>query len=268
MAEAEFLRYLRAQIQQRQGAATRVRIDQALRVADERQQDAVWSAVESHLGIDADEVAARLVIPSGPAQRAKLARRRFVAYREHLEAVVSEAAAGGGAAAAANPVSMATGPGRPIEGHLCGLCRGGCCTQGGDRAYLTAETVRRVMQWQPQWSAADVVQAYLDRVAPHTERGSCINHTKDGCSLPRAMRSDICNDYACGALATLQHMPSNAVGDHPVIVIRRRLGRWTSPANGSENGITALACLTDDGVRRLPATLLSAVTCAQAEETV
>jgi hypothetical protein len=267
MDEANFVRYLQAQVQMRQDARARVRRDQAVQAANEREQDAVWATVQSQLDGAAAQASVRLVVPSGPARRAKLAQRRLTAYRHHLEAVVSEAAACAGAVASVDPLAKAASGSSPIQQHLCGLCRGGCCTQGGDRAYLTVDTVRRVMRQQPQWSPADLVQAYMDRVAPRTERESCINHTKDGCSLPREMRSDVCNNYACASLSTLQKLSGEAAHRYPVIVIRRRLGPWTRALNGADNGITAIALLTDEGVRRLPLKLASAAkgACAEGE---
>jgi hypothetical protein len=266
MDERSFRRYLAAQIQQRQGASAHARRDQALRAADEREHDAVWEAVQSHLGGVAAGAAVRLVVPSGPARRGLLAQRRITAYLQHLQAVVSEAASGGGVEAVVDSASAAQASGSPIEQQLCTLCRGGCCTMGGDRAYLTVDTMRRVMRHHPQWSPAEVVQAYRDRIAPQTQRGSCINHTKDGCSLPREMRSDTCNDFACSALSALQQAPAEAAASQHVMVIRRRLGKWTRATNPSENVITGIALLTDEGVRRLPLNLVSAATGARAGE--
>ena len=137
---------------------------------------------------------------------------------------------------------------------------------GGDHAYVTADTIRRVMRQQPQWSPADIVQAYMDRVADRTERHSCINHTASGCALPREMRADTCNDFACAALSTLQQMPSGAVDRQPVFVIRRRLGQWTRPTPGADNRITAIALITEAGARRLPLKLVAEAAVATAEE--
>jgi hypothetical protein len=79
------------------------------------------------------------------------------------------------------------------------------------------------------------------------------------------MRSDVCNDYACASLATLKQMSSEETEQQPVIVIRRRLSQWLRDTHGADNGITAIAVLTDQGVRRLPLKLASAAKGASAE---
>jgi hypothetical protein len=258
MDEAGFRRYLRAQVQQRQGAVACIRRDQAQRAAEDRAHAAVWAVVQLHLGSVVAEDTVRLAVPSGPGRRVPLAQRRVTAYRQHLQTVVAEAMAGDEAAAPVKAAAKASASGSPMQQHLCGLCGGGCCTHGGDHAYLTADTVRRVMRHHPQWSPADVVQAYLDRVAPRTERLSCINHTAGGCALPREMRSDTCNDFACAALTTLQRLPAEAADRYSVIAIRRRLGPWTRVPHAPDNAITAIALITNEGTRRLPLKLAAA----------
>jgi hypothetical protein len=52
-------------------------------------------------------------------------------------------------------------------------------------------------------------------------------------------------------------MSSEETERHPVIVIRRRLSQWMRATHGADNGITAIAVLTDEGVRRLPLKLAS-----------
>ena len=257
MDESAFRHYLQTQVRLRHGVAEMVRRQQALREADEREHEAVWAAAQAHLGAAADG-ALRLVVPSGPRRRAPLAQRRLERYRQHLQEVAAAAAATTATALPEQAPQDQPAAATPLEGRLCGLCGGGCCTMGGDRAYVTADTMRRVMRLHPQWSAADVVQAYLDRVAPRTERHSCINHGDGGCTLPRELRSDTCNDFACAALSTLQQQADGAARRQPVIVIRRRLGQWTRASHGADNRITAIALLTEEGARRLPLALAAA----------
>jgi hypothetical protein len=56
----------------------------------------------------------------------------------------------------------------------------------------------------------------------------------------------------------LQQLSGDAADRNPVIVIRRRLGPWNRATHGADNGITAIAVLTDEGVRRLPLKLACA----------
>src|SRR5262249_35303122 len=75
----------------------------------------------------------------------------------------------------------------------------------GNQAYLTVATLRRYLDAHPDQRPRDVLAAYLARVGPKTYKDSCIFHRPDGCSLPREMRSDTCNQHFCGGLKEFQH---------------------------------------------------------------
>ena len=45
-----------------------------------------------------------------------------------------------------------------------------------------------------------VLQLYAERVPKVRYEDSCIFHGKQGCTLDRALRSDVCNSYFCGGL--------------------------------------------------------------------
>ena len=75
---------------------------------------------------------------------------------------------------------------------------------GFTHAYLTLETIRRYMTAHPDQRPRKVLAAYLDAIGNQTYAGSCVYHQADGCSLPRAMRADICNQFFCRGLLELQ----------------------------------------------------------------
>lgn len=87
-----------------------------------------------------------------------------------------------------------------INNQACTLCKGGCCTQGYDHAYLTAATLYRFMQSENVHSPAMVMEEYLGRLPEKSVAGSCLFHTQSGCALTREMRSDVCNGYLCDNL--------------------------------------------------------------------
>jgi hypothetical protein len=100
------------------------------------------------------------------------------------------------------------------------------------------------MAADPGLGPAELREAYLARLAPRTVSGSCIHHTRAGCSLPRGLRSDICNNYACSALVTL--LDSQDAGPvREVIVLRRRQNRWKQGDLALDNGIVGAAVLTE-----------------------
>lgn len=83
---------------------------------------------------------------------------------------------------------------------VCSECKGRCCLNGGDTAYLEVETIKRYITESPDLSLEDVLQSYSEVIAEKTHSSSCINHTESGCRLPKNMRSDMCNHFYCSTL--------------------------------------------------------------------
>jgi predicted nucleic acid-binding Zn ribbon protein len=143
------------------------------------------------------------LIPSFTARVVNLPERRRRAFRDHLNAVLSQATMRSPASQAAADTPPAAEPPPNVQVVLadaCGLCQGNCCQRGGNHAYLKAATIRRYLQTHPGMRSRDVLGAYLARVGNRTYRGSCIFHQAGGCALPREMRSDTCNQYFCDEL--------------------------------------------------------------------
>ena len=82
----------------------------------------------------------------------------------------------------------------------CSLCKGWCCKNGADDAFLDEGTMARVRRARSALDARAVLRLYLERVAEVGYEGSCIFHGKQGCTLDRSLRSDVCNSYFCGGL--------------------------------------------------------------------
>lgn len=82
----------------------------------------------------------------------------------------------------------------------CAMCQGWCCKGGGDHAYLDEQTLARVRAEQPDLDARAVLTLYIGRLPPAGYQGSCVFHGEQGCTLPRTLRSDVCNAYFCAGL--------------------------------------------------------------------
>lgn len=91
-----------------------------------------------------------------------------------------------------------------VLGQACGVCRGKCCRTGRDHAYLSPAVIRRYRLAHPEQGPEQVLEAYLAHIGPQTMEGSCVYHTATGCTLPRDMRSRVCNDYFCPELNDLR----------------------------------------------------------------
>jgi hypothetical protein len=233
----------------------------------------------------ADGTQQRVVLPSGPHQQVKLSRLRRKRYRLHLsnmiakalaepdggqadfsaassaaagedtlaaDAALREATRGTDATDASAAPAVAATPAH-LPGHLCAACGGGCCTLGGDSAYVSARTIRRFMATMPPMQAHEVLASYMNRLSARTQAGSCINHTDKGCSLSREMRSDICNVYACDELKAVEQAGASGQAWQTILVVRRRLDNWSRKDVSRDNGIVALLTVSEEGVRALPA---------------
>lgn len=82
----------------------------------------------------------------------------------------------------------------------CSLCKGWCCRNGDDDAFLDDRTLARVRLANPGMTEQALLRSYLDRVPPTAYQDSCIFHGERGCTLDRPMRADVCNTYYCGGL--------------------------------------------------------------------
>jgi len=196
-----------------------------------------------------------LVLPSGPHGFEQLSQQRRQQYREHLDAIIAEATSGeADDAATSRDKSIAEDPVAPLAAQLCALCRGGCCSIGGDKAFLTAATIRRLLRLRPELRPDRVADEYLDRLGVQTVGGSCINHTDTGCSLPREMRSDTCNDYFCRAMREWQARCES--GERPLgaFVIQRRADNWNKERSDVANDVVGISVVTVTGSRSLATT--------------
>lgn len=273
MPAAAFTRHLHQRVAVWRRQRERHRLRQAREEAQDREAAAVFAAMTSR----GDRVASpglRLVVPSGHAPARPLSERRRRAYAAHLDAIIAAAFAAPAPEAASSTAeppqaavdaaqavapTAAPPPGEAaasFSGRLCGFCGGGCCADGGDVAYLSAQTVRRVAaadpDLDPRLHPGRLRAAYLARVAARTVAGSCIHHTRAGCSLPRSLRSDTCNAYACDALKRLQDGVAADPRVFRATVLRRRQNNWRRTEPELDNAIVAAAVLAGSATIRVP----------------
>jgi hypothetical protein len=120
---------------------------------------------------------------------------------------------------AADSANLAVGP---MLGAACGTCGGACCTAGGTHAFLKAASLMRVRHalasdGMPAPSAAEIEARYLDALPTAHYQDSCVFHASAGCTLPRTLRSNLCNRYLCGGLTQLTRRTA-ARGEHAAFV--------------------------------------------------
>jgi hypothetical protein len=88
----------------------------------------------------------------------------------------------------------------------CATCRGACCSEGGDTAYLTVETIQRYRRSHPTATPIEVLRAYSSCLGQLSYQDSCLCHGAQGCTLPRELRSDVCNHFRCEELCEFEEM--------------------------------------------------------------
>lgn len=193
-----------------------------------------------------------LPLPSGRAGLEPLGESRRQQYRLHLQTIIQQALDCRGVEdlpSDQNTDAHATRlkveqllEAQPalqtVSDQLCSQCKGGCCADGADHAYLSVVTIRRQLDAEPGLTADVILQRYLQPLAAEsvaetvaetvteTVTDACINQTASGCVLPRELRSDVCNSYYCDSLQKLQR--EWAAGEAPaaVLVVQRSHTNW------------------------------------------
>ncbi|MBT3377819.1 MAG: hypothetical protein HN742_26535 [Lentisphaerae bacterium] len=153
------------------------------------------------LGVGSPESLPLVVVRANTGKAADLSEERVRALRDYLTPLVDQAAESiSGTPPPQETAPDPTGEIDPVAEQTCACCRGFCCRNGGNHAYLTVETLQSFMAARPSQCPNDVLDAYLTQASGKAYRDSCIFHRPDGCGLSRAMRSNTCNDYFCRPL--------------------------------------------------------------------
>jgi hypothetical protein len=251
MGEAGFRQFLQLHAWQVRQRAAAVRAAQARQQAEAQENADAWDALQAILPNHGVPAPLRLLLPSGPQRDSAVTPERLARYRAHLQQAALEASRMASLPAPQMPEPIAEAAGAStLPGQLCGQCGGGGCTRGGDEAYLAAPTLRRFMDAHPAAGADDVVAAYLAYVPAQAQDGARINHTGAGCTLPRALRSETCNVFACTALQSVlaaQRDDAAVLTVLTVLVVRRSQDHWRRFDAGPANAIAARTVLREGG---------------------
>lgn len=231
-----------ARIAHEQEIAVRKKIKAETEAADEA---VWWEKIQHHAAVQATPDIVKLIIPKGPTTVIAFSNERRKIHTEYLSKILQEADEATNSECDSDTKIQGDGDAfNSLAIGLCTACAGGCCTKGGDVAYLTADTMRRVRTSFPDLSSEDVLRSYLELLPSESMEGSCIYHTQRGCALPRDLRSDTCNQYACEALRALPKTMSDDAEQKPVLVFQRRQDKWRQLAVDLDNKIVAAFVLT------------------------
>jgi len=128
---------------------------------------------------------------------------------------------------------------------LCGICRGGCCMEGGDYAYVSSVMLRRQLDADPELTSDELLARYIGCIPDLAIEGGCINQGETGCGLPRGMRSDVCNHFLCEPVREHQARMKQLDAVPDAFVVQRSNHHWNRFASDSAN--TLIACYLIEG---------------------
>lgn len=201
-----------------------------------------------------------IVIPSGLTNPQAPSQERIENYRKHLQDIVEQA----DKFTHASQITFDTyhekrsktllvdqtlqqNPNlKSFSDSLCSQCKGGCCSQGRNHAYLSLYTLRCYMDQNPQYSKTEVIDKYISSIKTETIQHSCINHTAAGCALPRNMRSDICNGFYCDPVKSFHKKMAGSQELAPVVVIQRCATYWNRLDPDVDNKIIGVTLINTE----------------------
>jgi hypothetical protein len=221
-------------LDRRKNVRERDRYIESIQTAEEQENGALLKSMLENTQGKLNKAVHALGIPSGPSELTLLNTDRIAKYKEHLKHVIADAALHNQASDVvqdqhynayekAIDVELRLSSNaklRSLSDRLCTLCKGGCCTDGADHSFIRTITIRRYMDLNPTLSQSAIYARYTAHLNEKTIEGSCINHAEKGCTLPRSLRSDLCNGFYCDSLNTYQKQCSTS-GVVSVLAIQR-----------------------------------------------
>ena len=146
------------------------------------------------------DVPAPVAVPRNDMPLTPVAPDRVRRLHKHLVQALGDARALGSIPSPYAPPP--TGFAALVAQTACSLCKGWCCRNGGDDAFVDDQTMARVRRDRQDLGTNALLRLYTDRVPAMAYRNSCIFHAGSGCTLDRSLRADICNSYFCRGLGT------------------------------------------------------------------
>ena len=219
-----------------------------------RQQGDAAQAFQARMAEALHEPACRTAhvvhVPGGDTHLGPVPAEQVDALREHL-AGLTRNLTGGAAQPPAQRVpapqprprpAEADGPNAtsalPSPAQVCGACGGHCCRLAREHhAFLDKNTMRRLLAARPDLAAGELPGLYLAHLPQRHVEDSCAFHGEAGCTLPREMRADLCNHYACEGLIKATAWLQQPSPQHVLVM---------NPAQGSRRRATLIG---PDGAR-------------------
>ncbi len=195
-----------------------------------------------------------VVIPTNSKKISSLPKQRKNLFREHLSGLITETMselAVNNENTEENQIeedflNESEGNAFFFEVKACSLCRGGCCGLGEEHAFLKKETVLRYVSMFPDHKPEQIPDAYLAYLPEKSFEDSCVNHIETGCTLPRDMRSNVCNGYLCDPLVKIRDLFTSTPEPKGVFFISRAQNNWNKDNLDVDNRIIRTELILND----------------------
>ncbi len=177
------------------------------------------SQLLSKLGAETVSDVTLLSVPFGGRPLVPVEDERMDAFKEHLSTVIAEAYAASDEEVAASISDRNEEEEKPLFAAGCATCQGHCCRLGNkSKAFLSAQTMRGHRRIWPDLTAEVMEANYLAALPDLAYKDGCVYQGDLGCTLPREMRSDICNSYHCHELEFSEERADKSP-DRPIAIV-------------------------------------------------
>ncbi len=101
-------------------------------------------------------------------------------------------------------------PEHPVISAACAICQGRCCRLGAKKnAFLLPQNIRHHRLRNADLTPDQILEVYIAALPDISVRDACVFQGSEGCTLPRDLRSDVCNSFLCRDV----HVIFQAMGD-------------------------------------------------------
>jgi hypothetical protein len=218
----------------------RARREQERREAKEAAARQIEVQLQESRAVPPNTLTAVLPAHDRPLAPQDPARRKL--FAERLAGIMEDAAADPAGPTGDPPYpEVPASPCDRLARTACASCRGLCCKHGEQHAFIRPATLRRYLKLHPDQTPVQALETYLSHIPAESTAGSCIYHGRQGCTLPRALRSDVCNHFICDDLERLQKVVA-AFGENapPVVAV-----------GFDEDRLVRVSLMDSDGVRTI-----------------
>lgn len=150
-----------------------------------------------------DTEAVVMIVPDNPRQVIPQPTEHIAEFRHHLESIMRQAEEQIKDADSHESLqvehesrSIQQQTSLPVI-NACTSCRGACCLQAKGHAFLNKDFFAWRLLNENDTSPDEKIADYLSRIPTEAYEGSCVYHGREGCVLPREIRSSTCNGFLC-----------------------------------------------------------------------